>query len=118
MTPVPTPSPSASGQGGSPQLGEPVLTVISTPPGAAVETGIKTMNGVVTTGTGRPLGTTPVIRAPITAADLSKGPSGDFLLYTNVALPGYVPHMWTIGVGKSGTLQAQEYRIEVVLNRP
>jgi hypothetical protein len=105
----PTPPPD------DPPVGPPLLTVRSIPAGAEVETGIQCVNLVVTSGTGRIVGSTPVEHTPLSDADVAECPAGVFGLYTEIRLQGYQPHTSTIGLSDQGLEAGREYLIEVSL---
>jgi hypothetical protein len=105
----PTPPPD------DPTVGPPLLTVRSIPAGAEVETGIQCVNLVVTSGTGRIVGSTPVERTLLSDADVAECPAGVFALYTEIRLQGYQPHTSTIGLSDQGLEAGREYLIEVSL---
>lgn len=93
------------------------LTVLSDPAGATVEVGIKAVDGVVTPGTGRVVGVTPITNLELRDADVSYGPTFTNL-YVEVRLGGYVPYLQAFGLGDSGLAPGNTYEVDVILSVP
>lgn len=119
--PVPTPpggssSPATEGaQPSSLPSESSQLSVVSSPSGATVEVGIQAVNGVVTSGTGRVVGTTPITNLELTDSDVSYG-SGYGNLYVEVRLDGYVPTLEVFGLSDAGLEPGKTYEVDVTLN--
>lgn len=93
------------------------LTVLSDRAGATVEVGIKAVGGIVTAGTGRVVGETPIMNLELTDTDVSYGPTFTNL-YVEVRLDGYSPHLEAIGLGDSGLEPGETYEIDIRLSAP
>ena len=91
------------------------LSVVSSPAGATVEVGIQAVNNVVTSGTGRVVGTTPIANLELSDADVSYG-SVSTNLYVEVRLDGYVPALEVFGLSDAGLEPGKTYEVDVTLN--
>ncbi|MCD4790081.1 MAG: hypothetical protein K8R37_08795 [Bacteroidales bacterium] len=90
------------------------LTVNSYPPGAEVVVGIKSINNIVRTETGRIVGVTP-ITVQLSSNDISY--TGNFAnLVCEIRKNGYIPVMETLGLGEYGKLEpGKTYKLDVNL---
>ena len=79
------------------------LFVESDPPGADVEVGPKTVNGIYQPGTGRRVGSTPR-KVELKPSDLSVT-NGSASIVVNLEKPGYIPASVVIGLGKNPMLE-------------
>lgn len=87
---------------------------MSDPAGATVEVGLQAVDGVVTPGTGRVVGPTPISNLELTDADVSYG-SVSTNLYVEVRLDGYVPYMEVFGLDDSGLEAGTTYEVDAAL---
>jgi hypothetical protein len=106
----PDPSPTSPPPAESAQL-----TVVSSPTGATVEVGLQAVDGVVTSGTGRVVGTTPITSLELTDADVSYG-SVSTNLYVELRLDGYVPALEVFGLSDAGLEAGNSYEIDTTLS--
>jgi hypothetical protein len=116
--PPPVAEPAEEGNPEPSPVAEPArLTVFSSPAGATVEVGIQAVDGVVTSGTGRVVGVTPIVGLELFDSDVSYG--GTFTnLYVEVRRDGYVPSLQIIGLGDTGLQPGRTYEINVTLSAP
>ena len=93
------------------------ITVTSNPPGARVEVGAKTINQVMTPGTGRHIGLTPIRNAELRASDVGMH-QGFASVTCNLEKDGYIPASHVIGLGLNGAPEpGKTYSIQVNLRR-
>jgi hypothetical protein len=93
-----------------------ILEVTSAPSGASVEVGIKCIKNIVTPGTGRNAGKTP-LRTTLRKTDLTTC-VGSVQLYYQVTLKGYIPEMMIINFGPNGAPEpGKVYRKHFVLEK-
>ncbi len=88
-----------------------LLSIDSVPSGASVEIGLKSINNIVTPGTGRNVGVTPVT-VELRESDLD--PSG--VVFCFVKYRGYFDHFFILGL--NGRLEpGKKYNVSLRLNK-
>lgn len=95
------------------------FNVVSNPPGATVEVGVKSVGGVLKDGTGRIAGVTP-LTFEVYPSDINWGGQGNSFanINVNIVKAGYIPFTSVISLGQNGQLKAGEtYKVNVKLNQ-
>jgi hypothetical protein len=80
------------------------LHLETTPPGAQVEVGLQLVNNIVTPGTGRIVGVTPITIA-LRPSDISQLNATVSDIYWMTQLPGYIPWAGSIGLDTGASLE-------------
>lgn len=107
--PTPTPTP-------EPPTGPARLSVTSSPSGAGVYIGAKSVGGVVRFETGRFVGNTP-LTVDLSASDVSRNEGDGFSnLHVQLKKKGYRESIKTIGLGRDGNLTpGKTYEVDLRL---